>query len=201
MNHILKRETRKREAVYYYYEATINRKRIKFSLGTKLPQAAATIARQIECAKAEGPKSELWQTLRTILPRAGYEKLVEVLHLTPYPDLAEFETLFQNHLSRRLALGEIAGSSRLLYDGAATRFFARMAELGVRKMDEITPRLVEEYLIWRKTSIQAKGSSARGLSTEQSVLSAIFNLAMEEFLLMVTLLLSVRIGMFVIQRM
>jgi integrase len=171
--------TRKRENVYYY-DATINRTRVTFSLGTRVPPAAATLARQIECAIAEGPKSELWATLHVILPRAAYEKLAEVLHLTPYPDLSEFEKLFQDHLSRRLALGEIAGSSRLLYDGAATTFFTRMAEVGVRKMDEITPKMCEEYLIWRKTSIQAKGSSARGLATESTVLAQIFALAMEE---------------------
>jgi integrase/recombinase XerD len=97
--------------------------------------------------------------------------------------MAEFEKVFQEFLDRRVRLGEIADSSRNLYLWAADRFFSRMAELRVRKMDEITPAVVERYLIWRKEATLARGGSGRGLVTDATALSSIFNLAVEEGLL------------------
>jgi integrase len=97
--------------------------------------------------------------------------------------MAEFETLFQEKLDRRVKLGELAESSRNLYLWAADRFFSRMAELKVRKMDAVTPTLAEEYLIFRKEATLAKGGSGRGLVTETTVLQAVFNLAVEEGLI------------------
>ena len=170
--------TYKREAVWYF-DRGLGGRRLRFSLGTRLPQAARTLARQIETAIAEGPKSEIWSTLKIVLPPSSYEILASSMRLTAQPALAEFEKLFQDHLSRRAQLGEIASSSRQLYDWAATQFFARMAELGVRKMDEITPTMCEEYLCWRKEAILKRGGSGRGLQTESTVLSQIFDLAME----------------------
>jgi integrase len=77
-------------------------------------------------------------------------------------------------------LGEIADSSRRLYEWCAANFFNWLAENSVRKMDEITSRTVDDYIIGRKETITKRGGSARGLATESSTLAAIFNLAVED---------------------
>lgn len=167
----------------FAFDATVGGRRLRFSLGTRLPQAARTLARQIECAVAGGPRAEEWDFLRTVLPPKSFAILSSGRGLTAQPNMAEFETLFQEKLDRRVKLGELAESSRNLYLWAADRFFSRMAELRVRKMDAVTPTLAEEYLIFRKDATLARGGSGRGLVTETTVLQAVFNLAVEEGLI------------------
>ena len=177
MSNLIKRGTS------YHLDLTSGGRRLRCSLGTRLPQAARTLARQIECAIAGGPKAEEWEVLKLILPPKSFAILASGRGLTAQQNMAEFETLFQEKLDRRVKLGELAESSRNLYLWAADRFFSRMAELKVRKMDAVTQTLIEEYLIFRKEATLAKGGSGRGLVTETTALQAIFNLAVEEGLI------------------
>ena len=154
-------------------------RRIRLSLGTCVREAARTLSRQIENARCD-PKSDLWPTLRTVLPLASYKTLAAQSALVVPPSLAEFEKKYQASLKTRLDLGELAQSSHDLYVRTSGVFFGRMIELGIKEMAEITPQAVDEYLIWRKSAIEAKGGSGRGIVTENSVLSAVFSLALEE---------------------
>jgi integrase/recombinase XerD len=164
----------------YCFDFMSNGRRLRGSLGTRLPAAAKTLLRQIEQARAEGPTSALWTTLRSVLPPASFEKISSGFRLTASPALSEFETRFLAHLDRRVCLGELADSSRKLYTWASSVFFSRMAERRVRKMDEVTAEVVDRYLCWRREAVLAQGKSGRGLVTETTVLQAIFNFAVEE---------------------
>ena len=163
----------------FHYRATVGGKRYRFSLGVRNPRSAKRLMEQIEYALADGPKSETWDSLRTVLPPASFALLTKGLNLVLQPKLEAFRLLFSDHLDRRVRLGEIADSSRRLYEWCAANFFNWLAENSVRKMDEITARLVDDYLISRKEAITKRGGSARGLATESSTLAAIFNLAIE----------------------
>ena len=169
----------KRGAVYYL-DFVSGGKRLRCSLGTRLPQAAKTLARQIETTRASGPESEIWGTLRTVLPPASFEKVSTGFNLTASPALLDFAKRFEDRLDRRVKLGEIAEGSRNLYGKTAWGFFQRMSDLGVRKLDEITPRIAEEFIIWKKEAILAKGGSGSGVGTVVSALHAVFNYALEE---------------------
>ena len=117
-----------------------------------------------------------------MLPPHSFKILTEGMTFVPSPELSDFQKRFEAKLERRVQLGEIAPSSRTLYESCAAVFFGRMAEIGVQKMDDVSSSTVEEYLVWRKESIVSKGraSGARGLVTECTVLASIFDLAMEE---------------------
>lgn len=167
----------------YAYGGTWGGKRLRFSLGTKLPQAAKVLTRQIETALASGPDSDLWPTLKTILPTASYKILTEGRGLKTSPELAQFEQQFLDKLDRRVKLGELAESSRNHYSKTAIGFFDRMADTGVRKLDEITPTVLEDFIIWRKECLLAKGGSARGLITDTTIIKTIFDFALTERLI------------------
>lgn len=154
-------------------------RRVRFSLGTRVREAARTLSRRIENARVEGPKSELWPTLRTVLPASSFKILTADNFVLP-PSLAQFEKTYQDSLKTRVSLGELAQSSHDLYVRTSGVFFGRMIELGIKEMSEITPSIVDDYLVWRKNAIEAKGGSGRGIITENSVLSAVFSLALEE---------------------
>jgi integrase len=174
----------------YYFDRVSGGRRIRASLGVHNPQAARTLVRQIEAARAEGPKAEEWATLRIVLPPASFLKVSSGFHLKESPKIQEFSRRFYERLDRRVRLGELAGGSRRLYEKAAQTFFSRLTDLGVQLLDECTPEVVEEYVIWRKDSLAAKGGSASSLRTETSALSAIFSFAQEEGLIQVSPLKS-----------
>jgi integrase len=109
--------------------------------------------------------------------------LTSVIGLTALPNLREFEDTWEKHLDTRRRLGEITESTYDLYAKASRDFFARMIELNVGKMDELTPSAVDEYLVWRLESIKAKGGSGRGVVTISKILVQIFELGIRDGLL------------------
>ena len=84
----------------YQYSGTVGGARLRFSLGTRLPQAANTLSRQIGAALAEGPDSIHWRTLKTVLPKASWEILTANRGVKPSPELSEFETAFSDKLDK-----------------------------------------------------------------------------------------------------
>lgn len=164
----------------YQFSSTLGGRRLRCSLGTSNPDSAKCLIRQISAGLAEGPKSEHWVALSKILPPQSFQVLASHVGVSALPEIGEFEKQFYQKLYRRLELGEIAETTQNLYEKTAERFFARMKELGVRKMDEISSEVIEEYLLFRKRNLLDKGKSGRGLQTECSVLAIIFDLAAQQ---------------------
>jgi integrase len=164
----------------FTYDATVGGRRRRVSLGTTDLQEAQTLVNQINFGLRDGPKSGAWEELRSALPPASFSALTRDMRIAERPRLADFERRFQSHLDRRVKLGEIAESSRRLYEWCATNVFSWLIERGTQKMDEITAEMVDYYLIRRKEDILKRGGSARGLTTESTILAMIFNLAIEE---------------------
>jgi len=167
----------------YQFSDTVGGKRLRFSLGTRLPEAARVLSRQIGAALAEGPDSNHWRTLKTVLPKASWETLTADRGVKPSPQLSEFETAFTDKLDRRVKLGELAERSRDLYAGTATFFFQYLADHGARSLTDISSTLVENYLVQRKEGMIAKGGTGQGIITDHTTLSAIFNFALGEGLI------------------
>jgi integrase len=167
----------------YQYSGTIAGARLRFSLGTRLPQAANTLSRQIGAALAEGPDSPHWRTLKTVLPKASWEILTANRGVKPSPQLSEFETAFSDKLDRRVKLGELAERSRDLYAGTATMFFQYLADHDVKTLGDISSARVEDYLVQRKEDILKRGGNGKGIQTDYTVLQSIFNFAQGEGLI------------------
>ena len=164
----------------YHYQNTLAGSRIRCSLGTHNPKAAERLVNRIIFATCDGPKSPVWGELKRSLPASSFDAITSTVGVAVQPDLHEFEQQFLDHLDRRVKLGELTTRSRDLYETAAKRFFLEMARYSIRKMDSITSGIVDDYCVWRQEDIQAKGGSGRGMLFETTVLSLIFNYAVQE---------------------
>jgi integrase len=164
----------------YHFDHVLGGHRLRCSLGTHNPQAAARLATRVEFALADGPRSPVWAELKGSLPASSFDVLTSRVGVTIQPDLAEFETRFIAHLDRRVRLGELADRSRKLYETAARRFFLAMSRECVQKMDKITSGIVDDYCVERTEDIQANGGSGRGVILETTVLALIFDYAVQE---------------------
>lgn len=164
----------------YQFDHAVAGRRVRCSLGTHETKVAERLVKRISLAIADGPKSPLWADLKPSLPKSSYRILTTTIGVQLPPDLHEFEKRYLLHLGRRVQTGNLSERSRALYESAARRFFLEMARYFVRKMDAITPGIIDDYYVWRKEDILAKGGSGRSLIFESSVLSSIFTYAVEE---------------------
>ena len=167
----------------YQFESSVGDRRVRVSLGVSDPRAASRLANRVAFAVADGPRSCVWPELKTALPASSYKTLTRHLNIPTQPDLTAFQRQWEERIERRVQLGKLASSTRNNYFRVAETFFKRMEELGVRKIEDITSEKAEEYLIWRKAAMIAKGGSGKGTITEATVLSLIFNYAQEEGLI------------------
>jgi len=174
---ITKRDSR------YHFDAVVAGQRIRCPLGTTSRAAALRLENRIVFALADGPRSVHWADLKPDLPPSSYKTLTANREVAASPELSSFQTRFEDKLFRREKLGEIAASTGDLYRNTAEVFFGWLAEHGIRTLTEITPAMVEEYLVCRKESIREKGGSGRGLATDFTTLASVFNHAQEEGIL------------------
>ncbi len=166
----------------YHLSSTLGGKRLRCSLGVRIPEPARTLSRQISAALLEGPKSQHWRTLRMVLPPQSYKTLTGRIHLVS-PAIREFQKRYEESTERRMRLGELAPSSMELYIKTAATFFRWLEENGVREMDKITSEVVDQYLVWRTDCIAQRGGSGTGIVTDRTVLQGIFAQAIEDDLL------------------
>ena len=164
----------------YHFDRAVGGVRLRCSLGTHDPRSASRLATRVEFALADGPRSLVWSELKGSLPASSFDVLTSRAGVVIHPGLFEFEQRFLDHLNNRVRLGELAERSRKLYETAARRFFLAMQQGFVQKMDSITPRIVDDYCVWRTEDIQAKGGSGRGMILETTVLALIFQYAVQE---------------------
>lgn len=177
----------------YHLDTTLSERRVRCSLGVRDPKAAERLANRVQFALSDGPKSEVWSSLKQVLPRSSFSALTSGMELPKDPSLLEFETKFKDGLTRRVILGELAQRTRDLYVGTAEKFFGWLHENSVRKMDDVDRTCVERYLIYRKEgSPKGKPLAESSMQTEVSVLKVIFRYAVEEKLVAVSPLAGIR---------
>lgn len=151
--------THKRGPVYHFCTYVADR-RVRGSLGTKSPEIARKRTAQLEQAIQEGPQSETWSVLRLVMPTGTMQNLNRAL-VGPAPDfsLAEIEKRFGNYLDRQLQIGSLSSSTVNYYENRVAEF---IEWLPVQKMDEVTPEILEEYVIWRKGKLLATPQATNG---------------------------------------
>ena len=169
-----------RRGTKYHFDSVIAGVRCRCSLGTSDAKAASRLANRVAFALADGPKSPVWGELCAALPVSSFKRLTQGILPNDPLKLTEWEQKFYDHTSRREQLGQIGRGARKNYDRTTKLFFDRALEAGLTKINDITSEFVEAHLLWRKESIQSKGGSGRGLISDVVVLSALFNLAVEE---------------------
>lgn len=164
----------------YTFDHVIGGRRIRAALGVSDPKTASRLANRVQFALADGPKSPVWSELRQVLPPASFKRLTDGV-LPPEPmNLTAYEQRFLDHISLRVKLGEISAGTKLNYDRVTKTFFDWALGRGLVRIDELTSDVVSEYCLGRQQSIRDKGGSGRGLITETTVLSMLFDFAIEE---------------------
>ena len=177
----------------YHLDTSLGDRRVRCSLGVSDGKAAERLANRVSFALADGPKSEVWGSLKQALPSGSFQKLTLGLRFVEPTAILDFEKAFYASLDRRRTLGELAPGSVNLYNGIAEKFFIWLHERGVRKMDEITRSAVEDYLVERKKGTTRNQPMAQTtLVTEMRVLRIIFKLAVEEDVIKVSPLKDIR---------
>ena len=177
----------------YHLDTSLGDRRVRCSLGVSDGKAAERLANRVSFALADGPKSEVWGSLKQALPSGSFQKLTLGLRFTEPTAILDFEKAFYASLDRRRTLGELAPGSVNLYNGIAEKFFIWLHEQGVRKMDQITRSVVEDYLVERKKGTTRNQPLAQTtLVTEMRVLRIIFKLAVEEKVIKVSPLKDIR---------
>lgn len=165
----------------YHLDTSLGDRRIRCSLGVQDSKAAERLANRVAFALADGPRSEVWGSLKQALPSTSFQKLTLGLRLTEPTAILDFEKTFYTSVNRRTALGELAPGTSHLYTGIAEKFFDWLHKKGVRKMDEVTRAVIEDYLVERKKGTTRNQPLAKAtLITEMRVLRIIFKLALEE---------------------
>lgn len=159
----------------YHLDTTLGDRRVRCSLGVSDPKAAERLSNRVAFALADGPKSEVWGTLKLALPGSSFQRLTVGMGLPDRTPVTDFEKQFFAYLDRRTVMGELAEGTLTLYNGVAEKFFGWLHRHSVRKMDEITKALMEDYLVER-----TKGFVKATILTEMRVLRTVFKFAVEE---------------------
>jgi integrase len=169
----------------YHFDGMVGGRRVRCALGTRDPKTAKRLADRVGYALVDGPKSEVWTSLKLVLPPASYKTLTHGIGLTAQPSFAELEARYRTKLDNRVRLSEITESTADLYGKSVEGFFSWLLEQPVRLMDDLTPGLLEAYFVKRKSRIldRPQSSNARSLNTDHSALSGLFKMAVEEGLI------------------
>ena len=164
----------------FYFDSVIAGVRHRCSLGTSDAKAASRLENRIAFALADGPRSPVWSELKKALPVSSFEALSSGVVLRDPLKLAQLDQKFYDHIKHRRQLVEISSSTLKNYNRNARLFFDWAIRGGLKTIEDLTPKTVEDYLLWRKEMIAAKGGSGRGIVSDVVVLSALFNFAVEE---------------------
>ena len=124
-----------RRGTVYHLDTSLGDRRVRCSLGVQEGKAAERLANRVAFALADGPRSEVWGSLRQVLPSSSFQKLTLGLGIQKSAAVLDFEKTFHASLDRRTALGELAPGTLNLYNGISEKFFGWLHERGVRKMD------------------------------------------------------------------
>src|ERR1700758_792984 len=104
----------------YRGDTWIDGSRVRLSLGTRNQDAAQRLASRIEKALAEGPKSEIWEEVKAVLPERTFRALADSVGYvppqiqpeTPKPTWKNLRSSFEGYMRKRIALGKLRESTR-----------------------------------------------------------------------------------------
>lgn len=156
---------------------------VRGSLGTRNQDAARRLVHRLETALAEGPRSEVWLELRTLLPRETFDRFAEFAGVKeqPLPMWADLRTLFSVFAAQRVKIGKLAESTVERYEHTFREFELFLSERKTGLLRDITLPLVEEFKVWRVERIKKRKQSrgATGAVLDVAILHRIFAFAVK----------------------
>jgi integrase len=163
------------------------REKIRVSLGTANGEAAQSLLGRIERALAEGRDSGIWRGLHNVLPGGTFARLASLAGYDPGQDAeasctwADLLAKYKGNLLRRVALGELASSTRDRYLQACAPFTRFLDSRGIAQLMDIRLSTIEDFKAWRLARIITKKQSrgGRGIVLEVAILHGVFQYAIE----------------------
>lgn len=177
----------------YRGDTFIDGRRVRLSFGTRNQDAAQRLASRIEKVLAEGPKSEVWEELKAVLPERTFRTLSDSVGYAPpekqpekpQPTWTKLRASFEGYMKKRIALGKLRESTRERYLQTLKQFELFLSEQNVSFVHEVTKPLMESFKVWRIQSIQKRKESrgGTGLILDVAILHKVFEVAVEEEML------------------
>src|SRR5215469_14806739 len=154
---------------------------VRGSLGTRNQDAARRTAHKLETALAEGPQSQLWQEIRSLLPRDTFDRFAAFAGVKelPLPTWDDLRKLFNLFAEQRVKIGKLADSTVGRYEHTFDEFETFLETKKIRLLRDIIVPVVEEFKVWRVERIK-KWKHARGATgavLDVAILHRIFALA------------------------
>ena len=167
----------------FHVDTLTGETRLRGSLGTRNHDAARRLANRLETALSEGAGSDLWSELRTLLPRATYVRFADHVGVKECqkPTWGILRRSFEHHMTQRIQIGKLRGSTAERYKYTLCEFEVFMAERKINLLRDINKPLVETFKTWRVDRIRkhkfARGGS--GLILDVAILHRVFAFALD----------------------
>jgi len=173
----------------YRGDTFIDGSRVRLSLGTRNQDAAQRLASRIEKALAEGPKSELWEEMKGVLPGFTFKRLAESVGYlppseqpaTPKPTWSGLRSSFDIHMKQRIEIGRLRESTRERYLQTLKVFETFLTAKNILFLDGVSMPVIEEFKVWRVAQIKKRKESrgATGLILDVAILHRVFAFAVQ----------------------
>ena len=156
---------------------------VRGSLGTRNGDAARRIVHKLENALAEGPNSDVWVELRSLIPIITYERFASYagVKTTEPPTWAQLQDSFNLFLEQREKINRIRQSTIDRYLHTVREFELFLAENKTTLLRDVTKPLIEVFKVWRSDRINKRKHSrgATGLVLDVAILHRVFSFAVE----------------------
>jgi len=170
----------------YRADTVIGGERVRLSLGTKNHDAAQRYASRIEKALSEGPKSDIWSEVQSVLPEFTFKKLASSVGYHPSPPQTkptwqDLKDSFDTHMKQQILIGTRSEATKQRYEQTFKEFDVFLQENGIVYLSNIDTLVVERFKTWRLERIRKRKQSRNGagLVLEVAILHRIFAFAIK----------------------
>lgn len=172
-----------KRGAHYHVDYPVETDRLRGSLGTKSKEAGVRLKSRLENALAEGPKSDIWHELKSVLPRDTFSRFSVYSGVSSdhSPTWSRLESIFRTHLDQRVSLGKLSPNTRLRYLVLVGQFSAFIQQKGLGDLRKITKSVIEEFKTFRLADISTKKTSrgGGGLVLDVAILHRVFAIGVE----------------------
>ena len=157
----------------FQVDGTFRGTRLRGSLGSASKEPAARIKSRLENAMIEGPASQTWRDLRSVLPKTTYARFAAYSGVKPgtAPTWLELETAFYKRLKQRVSLDQLSPRTEERYGAIVEKFADYLQGHHISDLHHVTKAVVEDF------------TSARRDRLDTTVLRLLFAFAVEHEML------------------
>ena len=136
----------------FQVDGTFRGTRLRGSLGSASKEPAARIKSRLENAMIEGPASQTWRDLRTVLPKATYARFAAYsgVKAGTAPTWLDLETAFYKHLKQRVTSGQLSPRTEERYGAIVEKFADYLQGRRISDLHHVTKAVVADFKASRR---------------------------------------------------